>query len=72
MRVLLQLAFLEDQDTVSVNDGGQAMGHDEDCTVLEALTQSALYEVVGFEVDVGCSLIKDEHLGLADDGTSET
>lgn len=72
MRVLLQLAFLEDQDTISVDDGGQAVGHNENCAVLETLTESALDEVVSFKVDVGSGLIEDKHLGFADYGTSET
>ena len=36
VRVLLELAVLENKDSVSVNDSGKSVGHDKDGAVLEA------------------------------------
>ena len=46
MRVLLELALLENKDSISVNDSGKSMSHDKDGAVLEAFAQSPLDQVI--------------------------
>ena len=47
------------------------MRHYEHCAVLEALTKRPLNQIVSFQVDIGCSFIKDNDLVLSHDCPAE-
>ena len=47
------------------------MRHNKNCAALEAFTESSLDKIIGLEVDVGCSFIKNQYSCLADDGSGE-
>ena len=65
------VAVVEDNDTVGITDGAQAVGNDEGCTTLHQRVHTTLYEPFRTGVDGGCGLVEDEHRGIRDGSTGD-
>lgn len=61
------LAVAHDQDAVTAEDGGDAVGDDQHCAAPEGLADRVLDQRVGRHVNGGCRFVNDDDLG----GTEE-
>ena len=62
------LPVVHDQDAVTVEDSGDAVGDDQHRAALEGFTDRVLDQGIGLQVDRGCGFIDDEDLADTDRG----
>ena len=62
---------VHDQDSVGIDDCSQSVSDDEHSAALERVLELILNEVIRLKINVGCSLIKNQDLGLSDDSSSQ-
>src|SRR5437899_648014 len=70
--LLDDLAVGQDEDTMGVADGGQAVGHDETSAAGEELGQGLLDDAFGASVHRAGRFVEDEDARLGHQGASET
>ena len=62
---------MKEQDHVTVYYGVQAMGNSKKRRTLELLIDETLYGFLGYDIDVGSSLIENNYLIAAQDGSND-
>jgi len=60
-----------DHDFIRFNNGLKSMGNSQHCASLELLMDELLDLLLSFNIDVGCSFIKDHNLVLPQNGTAD-
>lgn len=56
-------ALVNDEDAVSLLDGGEAVGNDKGSSSLKQCLDAFLHQKFGFRIDAGCCFIQDKNTG---------
>jgi hypothetical protein len=69
--LLHHTATTEDHNVISFADGRETMCNHDSCAALACAVQGCLHDLLAVDVDGGGSLVKDQDLGLLDDGACD-
>ena len=58
-----------DKNSIGIDDGCKSMSYNNDCAVLESLSEHFLDEIVCLEINICCSFVEYEYLCLSDDSS---